>query len=460
MKIALDYAARSDVGLVRSENQDSGYAGPHLLVVADGMGGHAGGDIASSIAIGRMVSLDGESHGGDDATDHLVRSLAAANTQIQEQVEHSPELQGMGTTVTALLRAGNKVALAHIGDSRAYLLRGGALSQITHDHSFVQSLVDEGRITEEEADSHPQRSLVTRVLTGSEGDEPDLMVREVRPGDRFLLCSDGLSGFVARDTIADVLSAGQPVGPTADRLVELALKAGAPDNVTVVVADVVDLDSGSAPSTVPQVVGAAAQRRQGTRAVPQTPAAKAAALSREASGVKDDDEVTLAEETRPSGPARWLRRAAVAVLALVVLAGGVYAGWYWVQRQFYVGVDQGRVAIFRGVSQDLGPIKLSQVEQVSTIAATDLPDFYRAQVQNTITTSSLDDAEERVDRLREEAVRCVSRKAAGGTCGAAGSATSPTTSPTASPTTTVTSSPPPTSPTGTASPSSSATTAP
>ena len=167
MKIALDYAARSDVGLVRSENQDSGYAGPHLLVVADGMGGHAGGDIASSIAIGTMVSLDGESHGGDDATDHLSRTLAAANAEIQSRVEHSPELQGMGTTVTALLRAGNKVALAHIGDSRAYLLRGETFSQITHDHSFVQSLVDEGRITEAEADSHPQRSLVTRVLTGS-----------------------------------------------------------------------------------------------------------------------------------------------------------------------------------------------------------------------------------------------------------------------------------------------------
>jgi len=455
VKIALDYAARSDVGLVRSENQDSGYAGPHLLVVADGMGGHAGGDIASSIAIGRMVSLDGESHGGDDATDHLVRSLAAANGEIQEQVEHSPELQGMGTTVTALLRAGNKVALAHIGDSRAYLLRGDTFAQITHDHSFVQSLVDEGRITEEEADSHPQRSLVTRVLTGSDGDEPDLMVREVRPGDRFLLCSDGLSGFVARDTIADVLSAGQSVGPTADRLVELALKAGAPDNVTVVVADVVDLDSGSAPSTVPQIVGAAAQRRKGTRAAPATPAAKAAALSREASGVKDDDEVTLAEEPRRSGPARWLRRAAVALLALVVLGGGLYAGWYWVQHQFYVGVDQGRVAIFRGVSQDLGPIRLSTVEQVSSIDTTDLPDFYRTQVQNTITTSSLDDAEQRVDRLRAEAVRCVSRKAAGGTCGAPGAVSSPT----RSPSTTVTSPTAPTSSTGTASPSSSATTA-
>jgi protein phosphatase len=441
MKIALDYAARSDVGLVRSENQDSGYAGPHLLVVADGMGGHAGGDIASSIAIGTMVALDGESHGGDDATDHLSRTLAAANAEIQSRVEHSPELQGMGTTVTALLRAGNKVALAHIGDSRAYLLRGDTLSQITHDHSFVQSLVDEGRITEAEADSHPQRSLVTRVLTGSDGDEPDLMVREARPGDRFLLCSDGLSGFVARDTIEEVLSAGKPAGPTADRLVELAMRAGAPDNVTVVVADVVDLDSGTTPSTVPQVVGAAAHRRKGTRAAPATPAAKAAALSRQATGATDDEDVTLAEEAPRSGARRWLRRALITLLALVVLGGGAYAAYDWTQRQFYVGVDEGHVAIFRGVSQDLGPIPLSRVEEVSSVSTVDLPDFYRNRVENTVSTNTFADAQTLVDSLRAEAMRCASRKAAGGSCGTAagepaGTATStPSTSATSGPST-------------------------
>jgi len=446
MKIALDYAARSDVGLVRSENQDSGYAGPHLLVVADGMGGHAGGDIASSIAIGTMVSLDGESHGGDDATDHLSRTIAAANAEIQSQVDHSPELQGMGTTVTALLRAGNKVALAHIGDSRAYLLRGEKFNQITHDHSFVQSLVDEGRITEEEADSHPQRSLVTRVLTGSDGDEPDLMVREARTGDRFLLCSDGLSGFVARDTIEEVLSAGRPVAATADRL---AWRAGAPDNVTVVVADIVDLDSGATPSTVPQVVGAAAHRRPETRAVPVTPAEKAAALSREVSGATDD-EVTLAEEAPGSGRGRWLRRIAVALLALIVLGGGAYAAYDWVQRQYYVGVEDGNVAIFRGVSQDLGPIRLSSVEERSSIQTADLPDFYRNRVENTVSTSTLSDAHELVDSLRTEAVRCVSRKAAGGSCGTGVTATTPV--PTTSGTTTA--------PTPTTTPSGVATSAP
>ena len=138
----------------------------------------------------------------------------------------------MGTTVIAMLRTGNKLALAHIGDSRGYLLRDGTLTQITHDHTFVQSLVDEGRITAEEAEHHPQRSLVTRVLTGHEGDEPDLSMREARPGDRYLLCSDGLSGFVAADTIEEVLAEGLGTAATAERLIELALRAGAPDNVT------------------------------------------------------------------------------------------------------------------------------------------------------------------------------------------------------------------------------------
>lgn len=421
MDLALDYAARSDVGLVRAENQDSGYAGPHLLVVADGMGGHAGGDIASSVAIGTMVPLDGESHGGDDATAHLSSRLAEANTELHSLVDRSPELRGMGTTVTALMRAGNKIAMAHIGDSRAYLLRHGELTQLTRDHSFVQSLVDEGRITAEEAESHPQRSLVTRVLTGSPDDEPDLMVREGRPGDRYLLCSDGLSGFVARDTIEEIMAEGRPPGPTADRLLELALRAGAPDNVTVVVADVVDLDTVRAPSTVPQVVGAAAARRKGTRAIPVTPAQKAAALSREATGADDEaDDLTLAEEGPRSARLRWLRVGAVVLVVLAVLGAGAYAGYSWTQRQYFVGVEGGQVAIFQGVSQDLGPLHLSHSRQVTAISVEDLPDFYRSKVQATVSVDTLAEAEDLVESLRKEAVVCVSRKAAGGTCGAGG----------------------------------------
>ena len=343
MAIALRYAARSDVGLVRQENQDSGYAGPHLLVVADGMGGHAAGDVASSIAIGEMVSLDGESHGADDALDLLAEALRTANRELREATRRQPELQGMGTTVTALLRAGNKIAVAHIGDSRAYLLRDGTLTQITHDHSFVQSLIDEGRITEEEAEGHPQRSLVTRVLTGQHDDEPDLAMREAHIGDRYLLCSDGLSGFVARDTIQEVLEQALPPGGTADRLVELAMRAGAPDNVTCIIGDVVDLDKDKAPPTAHEVVGAAAERRvTTTRAIPVTPAAKAAALSRQATGADakeaaEAESVLLADAGHSSGRRRWLKRLLLVVLLLVAIAGGGSAAYSWSQQQYFVG---------------------------------------------------------------------------------------------------------------------------
>ncbi len=426
MDIALRFAARSDVGLVRQENQDSGYAGPHLLVVADGMGGHAAGDVASSIAIGEMVSLDGDSHGADDALDLLADALRTANIELRQAMQNQPELQGMGTTVTALLRTGNKIAVAHIGDSRAYLLRDGTFAQITHDHSFVQSLIDEGRITEEEAEGHPQRSLVTRVLTGQEGDEPDLAMREARVGDRYLVCSDGLSGFVARDTIQEILEKGMPAGKTADRLVDLAMRAGAPDNVTCIIGDVVDLDKDQAPPTAHEVVGAAAERRVTTPiSTPITPAAKAAALSRKARGADSADaaeaeSLQLADEGPTSGRRRWLRNVLLLALVLSVLGGGGYAAYDWSQRQFFVGQSKGNVAIFQGLSQDVGPWDLAHVLEESDIVLADLPDFYRTKVDSTVTTATLDDAQQLVADLRAQADECRTTKAAGGTCGSSG----------------------------------------
>ena len=443
MAIALRYAARSDVGLVRQVNQDSGYAGPHLLVVADGMGGHAAGDVASSIAIGEIVGLDGESHGSDDALDLLAQALHSANSELQQAIGRQPELQGMGTTVTALLRTGNKIAVAHIGDSRAYLLRDGTFTQITHDHSFVQSLVDEGRITEEEAEGHPQRSLVTRVLTGQHDDEPDLAVREARIGDRYLLCSDGLSGFVARDTIQEVLEQAMPPGRTADRLVELAMRAGAPDNVTCIIGDVVDLDKEQAPPpTAHEVVGAAAERKvTATRAIPVTPAAKAAALARHASGLDveeatDEESIRLAEEGPSSRRLRWLKGLSL-VLVLAILAGGGYAAYGWSQRQYYVGEAKGHVAIFQGVSQNIGPWELSHPIQESDIALSDLPDFYRGKVDATLSSANVQDSRRLVTDLRVQALQCQTTRAAGGTCGSSSGA------PTSSPSSTLRSTPTP-----------------
>jgi PPM family protein phosphatase len=423
LAIALHYAARSDIGLVRQENQDSGYAGPHLLVVADGMGGHAAGDVASSIAIGEMVGLDAESPGADEALDLLAAALRAANSELREAVQRNSDLRGMGTTVTALLRTGSKIAVAHIGDSRAYLLRKGTLTQITHDHSFVQSLIDEGRITEEEAEGHPQRSLVTRVLTGSPDDEPDLAMREAHIGDRFLVCSDGLSGFVARDTIEEILAQAQPPGATADALVELAMRAGAPDNVTCIVGDIIDLNKRKAPSTAQEVVGAAAERRiMTTRAIPVSPAAKAAALSREALGT-DVDEAEEAESRLPTdaGPGygrwRWIKVLVLVVLVLTAVMGGGYSAYSWSQKQYYVGEVNGHVAIYEGVSQNVGPLKLSHVVDESDIALSDLPDFYRGKLDATVSTASIEDARRLVTDLRVQAIACQTTKAAGGTCG-------------------------------------------
>ena len=429
MAIALRYAARSDVGLVRQVNQDSGYAGPHLLVVADGMGGHAAGDVASSIAIGEMVGLDGESHGADDALDQLAEALRTANSELQHAMALQPELQGMGTTVTALLRSGNKIAVAHIGDSRAYLLRDGTFTLITHDHSFVQSLIDEGRITEEEAEGHPQRSLVTRVLTGQHDDEPDLAVREARVGDRYLVCSDGLSGFVARDTISEVLEQAMPPGKTADRLVELAMRAGAPDNVTCIIGDVVDLDKDQAPPTAHEVVGAAAERNvTTTRSIPITPAAKAAALSRQVNGVDAleaaAESIRLAEEGPTSGRLRWLKGLTLVVLLLAVLVGGGYAAYDWSQRQYFVGEADGHIAIYQGVSQNIGPWQLSHVVDESDIALGDLPDFYRSKLDSSVSMANIADARRLVTDLRVQALQCQAAKAAGGACGT--SASTPT----------------------------------
>lgn len=408
MALTFHYAARSDVGLVRKDNQDSGYAGPHLLAVADGMGGHAGGDLASATVITELVEMDHDSLTAAEASLQLSKAITAANEEIARTYADNAELEGMGTTVTALMRARNKLILAHIGDSRAYLLREGRLSQVTKDHSFVQTLIDEGRITEEEASTHPQRSVVTRVLTGSDDDEPDLGAREAQRGDRYMLCSDGLSGFVALDTIEEILTAGTRPGQAADDLVSLALRAGAPDNVTVIVADVVDATS--APSTQPQVVGSAALRRPGKR-TQDSPASRAAALTS-----TDEDEGVELDEESGSGR-RWVRRFLGAGIAVLLLGAIAYAGYAWTQTQYFVGVQDDNVTLYRGVAQDLGPISLHTVVEQTDIELHELPSFYRSEVEETISVSSRSEAEQRVDSLQVAAQKCSDLRASGEPCG-------------------------------------------
>ena len=403
MSTALRYAARSDVGLVRSNNQDSGYAGSHLLVVADGMGGHAGGDVASSVAIGRLARLDSETPASDIVAT-LEESVLEANQEILRRARDEPQLRGLGTTITALLRAEGKFALAHIGDSRAYLLREEETVQVTKDHTFVQRLLDEGRLTEEEAERHPQRSVLMRVLGDVDADpELDLSLRPAHPGDRWMLCSDGLSGLVSLDTIDATLKDVADPGECADALVQLALKGGGPDNITCIVADVVDLEDlprgDEAPSTTPQIVGSAARNRHQPTAA-SGPAAKAAALTREEPEVPYEDEDFSEEEPPRRSP--W--PAFVVLVLLIALLGGLaWGGYTWSQRQFYVGTDGTRVVLYQGLAQDLGPISLSQELEVTDIELEDLPEITRQQVESTISAADRESADQIIDRLEQAA---------------------------------------------------------
>ncbi|HEY6481002.1 MAG TPA: protein phosphatase 2C domain-containing protein [Streptosporangiaceae bacterium] len=234
--LTIRYAVKTDVGLRRTGNEDAAYAGPRLLAVADGLGGHAGGEVASATVIDALRPLDTEVPAGDLLT-ALEDAVRRAGTALGDIVEADPSLRGLGTTLTALLWSGSQLGLVHIGDSRAYLVRDGEVFQITHDHTMVQLLVDEGRITTEEVATHPQRSLLLRAL-GDFTSEPDLQLREARPGDRYLLCSDGLHGVADADAIGRVLLTVTDPDRAAADLVALAIANGGPDNITVIIADV------------------------------------------------------------------------------------------------------------------------------------------------------------------------------------------------------------------------------
>jgi protein phosphatase len=237
MSLTLRTATASDPGLVRTNNEDSAHAGGRLLAVADGVGGMPAGELASDIVIRALAPLAGSEAGGDDLLRALRDAVEEANRQIRAAGEADPATDGMGTTVTALVLTGDQFALLHVGDSRAYLLRDGELRQLTKDDTFVQSLVDQGVLTPEEARNHPQRSLITRAVQGQHV-APTTRMLPVQPGDRYLLCSDGLSDVVPAEAIGQTLRSYADRRQCVEQLVKLALQAGAPDNVTAVLADV------------------------------------------------------------------------------------------------------------------------------------------------------------------------------------------------------------------------------
>ncbi|WP_018217830.1 PP2C family protein-serine/threonine phosphatase [Salinispora vitiensis] len=394
MTLTLRYAAHSDRGLIRDGNQDSVYAGPRLLAVADGMGGMAAGDVASNIVIGAMAPLD-EDVPGDALVDALRSAVTNATQQLRETVDANPQLEGMGTTLTAILFSGSKLGMVHIGDSRAYLLRAGEFAQITKDDTYVQMLVDEGRISAEEASSHPQRSLLTRALDGRDIDA-EYSVRQVLAGDRYLICSDGLSGVVSAETIVETMREYADPQQCVERLVQLALRGGGPDNITVIVADATDQDIVEASP----IVGGAASRDRGmaTSADDSTPAARASALS--GAPPEPPDESNAGDDEPERRRRRPIRLAAVSLALLLLLGGTLYGWWSYTQRQYYVGAtESGQVAVFRGVEGQIAGIDLSAVHSTSSAELDDLTLAAQEQVKQGIPAKSEADAERRLAEL-------------------------------------------------------------
>lgn len=354
MNYSLDYTAVSDRGLVRQNNEDSAYAGPRLLALADGMGGHAAGEVASQLMIAQVSKLDADQP-GSDLLDALAMACAEGNASIAEEIEANPATEGMGTTLTALLFDGRRLGMCHVGDSRGYLLRDGELTQITRDDTYVQSLVDEGTLTAEQASVHPQRSLILKALTGRPV-EPTLKYREVREGDRYLLCSDGLSDPVSRDTIAEALAEGTPT-EAAHRLIELALRSGGPDNVTVVIADVVD--SATDTPSEPALAGALGALDAETPR-PDTSAGRAAALRPPA-----EQERAVTSDPPASQPklrGRWLVATVVIVGLLGLAAVGAW-GWRKNDATYHLAVEDGVIQVMHGAPGTLLGFSLSSHHQ-------------------------------------------------------------------------------------------------
>ena len=443
MALVLRYAARSDVGLIREGNEDSGYAGPALLMVADGMGGHAAGELASAIAVATVADLDVHPPEAGDVLSALGDSVADVGDAIADVIADDPDLTGMGTTVTGVYWLGQRIAILHVGDSRAYLLRDGDLAQITHDHTYVQTLVDAGRITEEEATIHPRRSLLMRALDGMNPVEADLSVREARIGDRYMLCTDGLSGVVGNDDIARILSEGDPTGAVT-RLVDLALERGAPDNVTVVVADVVELpDAGPDVPVVderaePVVVGAAGEPRVRLRlpsvrfpddAQPDPdrpdspppvdggpPTAPQPLIDAELVVPASENARRAAREQEHAAQDRrrrrrvWWLAGGVVVAIIVAAAVALTVAASWLSSQWYVAVNgsagTGTVSVYRGVQGSLLGYRLSSVWADSGLQVGTLPYFDQELVSKGIPAADEVDAQRIIAELQGRAAEC------------------------------------------------------
>jgi protein phosphatase len=406
--------AASDIGRVRSSNQDSGYAGVNLFFVADGMGGHAGGDIASAIASQHISLADEPLATSAEAEQKLIDFIYQAKQKIDASVKQHPAITGMGTTLSAMMVTGTKVTIAHIGDSRIYLARDGVVKQITTDHTFVQRLVDTGRISEEEALVHPRRSVLMRVLGDIEQfPEVDIDTYETKPGDRWMACSDGLSGVVPDQLMKNILLSNVDIQEACELLVGEALEFGAPDNVTVVLVDVVDAQDEIEFSPGRILVGSAAnevviEQRKGLQVLRLLNPLTLLELLQ-----KPEDPVSFAPEseellekilkdTKGRVRARRFRQIATYLLLIAVASYGLFLAIEYTQTRYFVAINDGYVVIFKGIKEELGPFKFSSVYEVTDVSVDSLTDFQREALERSITAESPEEAQRIVSQLGGE----------------------------------------------------------
>jgi protein phosphatase len=403
-------SSQSDKGKVRSSNQDSGYSGTNLYVVADGMGGHAGGDIASALATQHVAKIDDVYPDSDQAMSSLLDAMREANRNLSDTVSKFNYLAGMGTTMDAVIFTGSIANIAHIGDSRVYLMRNSKLTQITKDHTFVQQLIDAGRLTEEEALIHPRRNVILRVL-GDTSEEPEFDIHqiEVQPGDRLLLCSDGLCGVVPNYLIEENMKVAN-LDEAIELLIDEAKEYGAPDNVTVLLLEI--RDEAEIPDHQQPVtwLGSAAnevvikQNSAGRILEVFSPKAWFDAfrdLGRKETFYSINDPALEKAIGEFDGKVRsWKKRGTALFLVLALISGGALWGVYsYIQTRYYLGVENGNVAIYQGIKESFGGIGFSTLYKESEIRLVDLPDFQQELILKSISAESLADAEAKLEQI-------------------------------------------------------------
>jgi protein phosphatase len=379
----LVFAAATDVGRMRKNNEDSYLSSQPVAAVADGMGGHSAGEVASAIAIEELAALGSRGPWENEtaATDDLKQAILRANRRIREMAASDRKLNGMGTTLVALLEDGDMVHVANVGDSRGYLLRQGELSQVTVDHSLVQELVDDGRLSPEDAERHPQRSVITRALGIDPEVEFDLFTYKLQVGDRLLLCSDGLSDVVVPTQIRKVLLRVRSAQRAARELITVANEQGGPDNITVIVVDAVDEATAQAmeeggDTTGDLAVGSA------TGALPVVDGDGAGGRSGRAARAKDR---SLARHRR-------LQRFLLAGIVVLVVAALLVAGRSFLFSRYWVGFDGDAVAVFQGVPGDVAGIQFSRLVERSPVTRAEVPAGYAARLEDGVLADDLADA--------------------------------------------------------------------